>query len=235
MKKHIIILFFNVLIFPGSLLFAQPGKGDINVTMRGSIYKLQNQTGAIANVTAVKEQHFSITPSVDYFVSDHVSIGFEFGIAKQKQNIFNNFFTSSYYMESDARVEALVYQPSLRIGFVLKPAKNLHLQFFSSVNYAHINQTDSITILGGTINIPGWPSTSNLNLLEPVWIDKKTETHVLGVSVYPQLTYYISERVGLNLIAGGAEFGFYDWDEENNYWLISFSPKYWRVGLNVVF
>lgn len=61
MKKHIIILFFNVLIFPGSSLFAQPGKGDINVTMRGSIYKLQNQTGVIANVTDVKEQHFSIT------------------------------------------------------------------------------------------------------------------------------------------------------------------------------
>lgn len=235
MKKRINILISIVLISIGFSLFAQPVKGDMNVTMRGNIYKLQNQTGAIANVTAIKEQHFSFTPSVDYFVSDHVSIGFEFGIAKQKQNIFNNFFTSSYYMESDARVEALVYQPSLRIGFVLKPAKNLRLQLFSSVNYAHIKQTDSITILGGTIIIPGWPSTSNLNTLEPIWIDKNTETHVLSVSAYPQLTYYVSKRVGLNLIAGWAEFGFNNWKVENNFWLLSFSPKYWKVGVNVVF
>ena len=58
---------------------------------------------------------------------------------------------------------------------------------------------------------------------------------LFSVEILPELTYFISSKIGLFLGLGGIGYSIVDWESDKSGWLVNFNPTYWEFGLQTEF
>lgn len=228
-----LVLFFVLAITPD--LSGQIQKGSFNLSMSFSAQNLSSQTGGFSNITIINEKSFSVFPAIDYYLSDRFFIGLETGYSRQKKEMTNTHLEYQYYQEVFTSTDADIFHLSLRGGYGIPVTERFHFKIISGFNYAHISQDTEYLLVGGDLNMPGFPVLGNILNVGYVSGESTDNADYASFSLQPQITLFISKSIGLNLSLGGFEYGFFDWDFENDLWVLSFSTNLWRLGVNFAF
>jgi hypothetical protein len=144
-------------------------------------------------------------------------------------------FTRFFYQETITDIDTDIFQFTLRTGYGQPLTERFYFQIISGLNYAHISQELKYQIVGGNLVVPGLPLLSNLQSLEFTSGEFDETVDYTSFSLKPQITYFFSKSIGLNLSLGGFEYGFYDWDFKDDLWILSFNTNLWRLGVNFSF
>lgn len=216
-------------------LSGQIQKGNFNISLSVGAQNLTSQSGGFSNLISTYEKSFSVYPSIDYYFNDRFFSGLELGFTRQNREITFNHLTHHYYSESITNTDTDIFQFSLRTGYLQPITERFYFQILSGLNYAHITQDLKFLSVGGSIIVPGLPSIENIYSMDVSRSEFDEKSDFTSVSLKPQITYFISKSIGLNLSLGGFEYGFYDWDFENDLWILSFNTNLWRLGVNYSF
>ncbi len=237
MKNIQLVIYLTILLGLSTQteVSGQIQKGNFNLSLSVGAQNLTSQSGGISNLISTQEKSFSVYPSIDYYFNDRFFSGLEFGFTRQNREIINNHFTQHYYQETVTETDTDVFQFSLRTGYGQPITERLYFQIISGLNYAHITQDLKFLSAGGSLIVPGLPSIGNIGSIDASQGEFDEKSDYTSFSLKPQITYFLSKSIGLNLSLGGFEYGFYDWDFENDLWILSFNTNLWRLGINFSF
>ncbi len=237
MKKRYVIICLTIFLggFIHTELSGQTQKDNFNLSVRVGAQKLTSSSGGITNFTNTQEKSFSVYPSIDYYYNDRLFSGLEFGFTHQNKEILNTLFTPHYYQEAFTETDVNMFQFTLRNGYELLINERLYFQVIAGLNYAYITQHMKYSAIGGNLLVPGIPSIINTVSLETSEDEFKQQSDYTSITLNPQITFFITQSIGINLSLGGLEYGFYNWDIENDLWILSFKTNLWRLGVNFSF
>jgi hypothetical protein len=228
-----LLLFFVLANIPD--VSGQLQKGSFNLSMSFGAQNLSSQTGGFSNITTINEKIFSVFPAIDYHLNDRFFIGLETGYSRQENEMINTHLQYRYYQEVLTNTQSDLIHLSLRAGYGIPVTERFHFQIISGFNYAHISQDTEYLLVGGDLNMPGFPALGNLLNIGYVSGESTEKADYASFSIQPKITFFVSNSIGLNLGLGGFEYGFFDWDSDNDLWILSFSTNLWRLGVNFAF
>ena len=235
MKKNVLVV---LIVFLTMDLFSQIDKGNIIFSIDGNYHKTNTESGVTTNHHSTQGKYLNVGPSIGYFISDRFLIGAGVDYVREKETRNNSLFTNNEYVQMevmDVKSEALL--PSFLLGYYYPIADKFYFSANLKISYGNI-KTESSSLVATARKL-------DTNGIEYLGIDQSPTTLTSRQSYYstdyfstkisPELTYFLSNKIALNLGLGGVEYVLTDWESNNSSWAVDFNPNYWRLGMKMVF
>lgn len=229
MKRKILIV---LIVFSTLNLFAQFKKGDIIISADGNYIKTNIGTGVTTNLDFTKGQYLNLGTSIGTFITNKliVGVGLDYNWGKEtKKNLLNfNDFTQEEIMT----VKSNVVLPYIYLGYYQRIADKLYFSTILRFSYGNVKSEYTTTYAGMSIlNLSSGSTNSSNNYSRGS--GGTSESDYFGTEACPELTYFVSTKLGLCLGLGGIKYSMTDWKTGNSNWTINFNPTYWKLGIKI--
>ena len=229
MKRKVLI----ILIVLSTLdLFAQFDKGDIIISADGNYLKTNIENGVTTNQNYTKGQYLNLGTSIGTFITNKLILGVELDYNWGKETRNNSLNFNDFIQEEIMTVKSNIILPSIYLGYSQRIVDKLY--FSSTLRFGYGKVESEYTTTYGGMSIPDLNSSisnsSNSYLRGSVGT---SESDYFGTEICPELTYFVSTKLGLCLELGGIKYSMTDWKTENSNWTVNFNPNYWKLGIKI--
>jgi len=79
---------------------------------------------------------------------------------------------------------------------------------------------------------------SSTNIDKPIispLTNSKTNNDLIGLSINPEIKYFLNKNFGISVGLGGFDYVIYDFQSQNNMWLLNLNPTNWKFGIEILF
>jgi hypothetical protein len=202
MKKIVLI----VLIVCSTLnLFSQIEKGRIIISLDGNYIKTATENGVTFNQNASQIENLNIGTSVGYFMTDRLVVGVGLDYYWDKESRVYLLKINRFLQKEVMNIKSNVFLPDLYIGYYFPIISKLYINTNLKFSYTKFRTDYNSSLVEITYN-----QSENLNLdTSPsslvYFIDneKSAKTDLFNAEIFPELTYFVSSKVGLCLGLGG--------------------------------
>ncbi|WP_010665329.1 hypothetical protein [Marinilabilia salmonicolor] len=227
MKKTVLIILLSI----SSLnLFSQLKKGETVVSLDGNYLKNNTENGVTSNHNASQIKNLNLGASVGYFIADRVELGVGLDYYWEKESRTNKLMIGDFYQAEVMDLKSNAYLPNIYIGYYHSIIDKLYLSGKVKFGYGKI-KSECSTLIAGRSN---YPSESSYSPPPYTTVSQDAyEADLFNVEIIPELTWFISPKVGLSLGLGGVKHTMIDWESENSGWSVNFDPAYWNFGFKI--
>jgi hypothetical protein len=223
-----------VLIVSSNLnLFTQIEKGRIIITLDGNYIKTTTENGVTLNQNVSQIENLNIGTSVGYFMTDRLVVGVGLDYYWDKESRVYQLKIYRFFQSEVMNIKSNAFLPDLYIGYYFPIISKLYINTNMKFSYSKFKTDYNSSLVEITYN-----QSENLNLdtipnsLEYFGGSKNSaKTDLFNAEIFPELTYFVSSKVGLCLGLGGIEYSIIDWKTDNSSWTINFNPINWRLGI----
>jgi hypothetical protein len=129
-------------------------------------------------------------------------------------------------------VKSNIILPSIYLGYSQRIVDKLY--FSSTLRFSYGKVESEYTTTYGGMSIPDLNSSiSNSSNSYLRGSGGTSESDYFGTEICPELTYFVSTKLGLCLELGGIKYSMTDWKTENSNWTVNFNPNYWKLGIKI--
>ena len=227
MKRTVLIVLLSI----SSLnLFSQLNKGKTVVSANGNYLKTNTENGVTSNQNASQIKNLNLGASVGYFIADRIELGVGLNYYWEKESRTNNLMTGDFYQAEVMDLKSNAFVPNIYIGYYYSIIDKLYLSGKLKFGYGKMKSEYS-TLIAGRSNIP---SESSYSPPPYTTMSKDTyEVDLFNAEIIPELTWFISPKVGLSLGLGGVKHTMIDWETDNSSWSVNFDPAHWNFGFKI--
>ena len=229
MKKIVLFAFMAMI---STNLFSQMEKGSLTFLLDGHYMKTSSSAGVSTNYTATDGDYVSFAPSVAYGLTNHLTIGIGVDYERDKEERYNHLYFNHFAQAEMMHIKSKALLPSLYLGYHHPLTNKLFIGSTMKFSYGEVKTSYQTTYAG----VEELTVIDELNEAPNIYvrsIESETKTDYFRVRLYPELTYFLSERFGLLLGLGGIEYSLHDWEQDTSSWQVNFNPSYWRLGFKL--
>ena len=231
MKKTILIV---AIAFTAFDLHSQFKKGDSFFNVNGMYANTTTETGVNSNSLSVKGKYFNGGVSLSAIISNCLLIGAGLDYNNQKEIRNSNLLLlDNTFQAEEMNVNSSFLIPNIYVGYYYGITKGLYF----NTNLKLRLGTNNTNVDGQQVFISSiFPSTDNTALTEiskNYKYEKKAD--YFSTSILPELTYFVTNKIGLTLGVGGLEYALTGWDTENSNFTLNFNPNNWQLGMKIQF
>lgn len=227
MKKAVLIILLSI----SSLnLFSQLNKGEIVASMNGNYLKTNIENGVTSNQNASQIKNLNLGASVGYFVAARIELGVGIDYYWEKESRTNRLTIGDLYQAEVMDLKSNGFLPHIYLGYYYPIVDRLYLNGKLKFGYGKI-KSESNTLIAGRSNYPSESSYSPTPYT--IGSEETYEADIFNAEIIPELTWFISPKVGLSLGLGGVKHTLLDWESDNSSWSVNFDPAYWNFGFKI--
>lgn len=227
MKRTVLL---TLIAFSTIHLFAQTDKGKFIFSIEGNYQKTTTESGTTFNSLSVQSKYTNVGIAAGYFITDRFAVGI--GLDYYRNNETRASYLAlgqNYQMEVD-QIKSTALAPSIHFNYYLPVLPKLYFNGKLKFCYGKI-KTDMRSVRASaepyepynlTEYIPN--SGSYVSNYNPKFFNARFS---------PELTWFISSKLGLYLGLGGLEYTISEWDSDNSSFIINFNPSNWRLGVSL--
>ena len=232
MKKLVILA---ISIFITMNLFSQIEKGKLIISVDGNYSESSTESGVMHNKNINQGKYLKLGTSIGCFITDRFIAGIGLDYNWGKEDRLNKLMINKFYQQELANVELKALLPNLYLGYYHPITEKLYVNINIKFNYGKIKSeyddykagtTDDLS--DNTIKLSDKYSSSYT-----MKFNNSSKIDFFGISILPELSYFISSKFSLYIGLGGASYSFLDWETDNSNWLINFNPTYWNTGVKI--
>lgn len=229
MKRVALIV---LIVFSTIDLFAQFDKGDIIISADGNYIKTDTENGVTTNQNSTKGQYLNLGTSIGTFITNKLIVGVGLDCNRGNETRTSLLYFNDFTQEEMMTVKSNVILPGLFLGYYQRIVDKLYFSSMLRFSYGKVKSEYS-TIYAG-MSSP-MESTEYLNTFKSYsrGSARSSESDYFGTEVCPELTYFISSKLGLCIGLGAVKYSMTDWKTENSNWLVNFNPNYWKLGIKI--
>ena len=234
MKKNCLLILIILLSIHS---FGQIGKGDVFISLDGNFMKSFTGSGVTTNEFNSGGKYLEVGSSIEYFFSDHLSLGVGLDYQWTKESKNNQIylklpeFNLAHYQMMDTKSH--VFMPNVFLKHYVLISNKLYFNTNLQLSYGKImSQYETLTI-----------DLNNSNKVDEILVEsypdyvtsssKESEVDFFTAQLGPEMTYFITPKFSGCLSLGGIEYGMFDWKNDNSLWAVNFNPNYWKLGLKI--
>jgi len=230
MKKITLSILIIFLTFD---LFAQIEKGDIMISVGGNYTKTTTENGVITNQNATQGQYLSLSPSIGVMAKENTIVGVGLDYYRTKEQRLNNLFFNGFFQSERMNIKSKVILPYFYIGYYYHIMSQLYLNANFKMGFGVV-KSEMNTYYAGMREYDGSTELSNFDYgAYTRAAENSSSNDYLCTNICPELTYFVSKKLGLCLGMGGIEYSIIDWKKENSSWIVNFNPNYWKFGIKI--
>jgi hypothetical protein len=228
MKKTVLIILLSI----SSLnLFSQLNKGETVVSIDGNYLKTNTENGVLTNQDASQIKNLNLGASVGYFVADRIELGVGIDYYWEKESRTNSLMLGDLYQTELMDLKSNGFLPHIYLGYYYPIVDRLYLSGKLKFGYGKM-KSESNTLIAGRSN----NGSLELSQATPSFTRSQEETYeadLFNAEIVPELTWFISPKIGLSLGLGGVKHMLLDWESDNSSWSVNFDPAYWNFGFKI--
>jgi len=234
MLKQILIGIISCLLINPT--FGQIKKQSINFSTSFNGGKYVSVSGVQTSQITTFNSGFSIDSRIDYYFTDNLFVGVGYEFTKETKSVTKELMLNNYYQGTFRTNHNLIHSPVLRFGWT-KPIIN---RFYGSIAlnaaYSRLAQSTDDFSCEGEMSIPNFMSSTNLAypVISPL-TNSKTNNDLIGLSINPEIKYFLNKNFGISVGLGGFDYVIYDFQFKNNMWLLNLNPTNWKFGIEILF
>lgn len=227
MKKAVLLVLLSI----SSLnLFSQLNKGETVASINGNYLKTNIENGVTSNQNASQIKNLNLGASVGYFVADRIELGVGIDYYWEKESRTNRLIIGDLYQAEVMDLKSNGFLPHIYLGYYYPIVNRLYLSGKLKFGYGKI-KSKSNTLIASRSNYPSESSYSPTPYT--IGSEETYETDLFNAEIIPELTWFISPKVGLSLGLGGVKHTLLDWESDNSSWSVNFDPAYWNFGFKI--
>ncbi|MCK9312271.1 MAG: hypothetical protein M0P26_08350 [Bacteroidales bacterium] len=230
MKKLVLSI---LIIFSTFDMFAQMEKGDIIISVSGNYIKTTTEDGGYTNQNATQGKYLNFSPSIGTLTKDNTIAGLGLDYYWTKEKRFNSIRFNGFLQNEVMNAKSKVILPYFYIGYYYHIISKLYLNANFKMGCGVI-KSEMNTDYVGTREYDGSSDLTSFDFETYVnGAESSSDYDYFCTNIYPEITYFVSTRLGLCLGIGGIEYSMIDWKKDNSSWIVNFNPNYWKFGIKV--
>ena len=233
MKRNALIV---LIVFSTMDLFSQINRGNTIMSFDGNYMKVNSENGVTTNRHSTQGQYLNVGPSIGYFITDRFVAGVGLDYYWEKEKRSNSMFINNEYVQMEnMKIKSDALLPCLFAGYYYPINDKFYFSANLKISYGNI-KTESHSLVATAKKM----SVDELELIGslPTVLTEQSANYdndYFSTKITPELTYFVSRKLGLNLGLGGIAYSLNDWESDNSSWAINFNPNYWRLGVKWMF
>jgi len=231
MKKSILIVAITFIVFD---LHSQFKKGESFFNVNGMYTKTTTETGVNSNFLSVKGKYINGGLSLSAIISDCFLIGAGLDYNNQKEIRNSNLLLlDNSFQAEEMNVNSSFLVPNIYVGYYYGITKGLYFNTNLKLRFG----TNSTKVEGQQAYITSLIPSTDISTVTELSKNYKYETKAdyFSTSILPELTYFITNKIGLTIGVGGLEYALRGWDTENSNFTLNFNPNNWQLGMKIQF
>jgi len=234
MSKQILIGIISCLLINPT--FGQIKKHSINFSASFNGGKYGSVSGVQTSQITTFNTGFSIDSRIDYYFTDNLFIGVGFDFTKETKSVTNELILNNYYQGTYRTNHNLIYSPVIRFGWTKPIVDKLYASIAFNAAYSRLAQSTDDFSCEGKMIIPNFMSSTNIDkpIISPL-TNSKTNNDLIGLSINPEIKYFLNKNFGISVGLGGFDYVIYDFQSQNNMWLLNLNPTNWKFGIEILF
>ncbi len=222
MKKFLLIV---LAVFTTVSLFAQVEKGRVTFSADGNFTKTTSQNGVTSNQTVAQVKEMTLGTSIGFFLTDRFVAGVGLNYLWNKENRLATTSMQKFLHVESMWLQTKAFAPYIYLGYYYPVANRLYFNSNLNLSYGKAKSKYRSQILGMVYDSDDGYTTTTSN--------DDSNPDLFSVEILPELTYFISSKIGLSLGLGGIGYSIVDWESDKSGWLVNFNPTYWELGLKL--
>src|SRR5690554_795490 len=206
-------------------LHAQLQKGTVLISAEGNYQKSLNDNGPTTNHTQSKAKNLNLGVSLGLALRDNFVVGVGLGYYRSVEDRSSQVFMGETISAELMELTTSSLMPSVFAGYYAPIMDRLYLSTNLKLAYGNISSEYSTFMAFQSIS---WSSSSEFRTAE-----NSNSSDLFVTTLYPELTYFITPKLGLSLGLGGIAYSIPDWETDSASFLVNFNPAYWSFGLKL--
>ena len=198
-----------------------------------------NYIESVSNNNSTFSQFKSETNSLDFGLSygfcfnNHFTWGFGINYGHIKENDLNTIFLMDFNEDHDyfgkeaLEIKSNIIAPLLYFKYNKQLFNKLYLSTRLTVSYGFVESKSECFNYHSDGSLYFTPVSTSSSMVTTINDTKKSQ--YLGITLQPELCYFLTNRLGFIVKLGGV--GFTDFEGQDQHWTLSMNPSYWSYGL----
>lgn len=232
MKKNLLTV---LIVFSSLDLFSQIDKGNILISIDGNYVKMNIENGVTTNQNSTQGQYLSFGSAIGYFITNRFIAGVGLDYNWDKEIRYNSLYIYNKYAQAEEMtIKSKVFLPNLYLGYYFQIINKLYFNTNLKFSYGKV-KSETSTIIEMSSNSGTAQLIDSMGNLGSYLMSKNSnyQNDYFTAKISPELTYFVSTKLSLNLGLGGIECSVVDWKNDNSNWTINFNPNYWKFGIKI--
>jgi hypothetical protein len=229
MKRNTLIV---LVVLSALNLHAQFEAGNTVVSLNGNYMKTNTESGVRTNQSSTNGQYLNVGASYGYFVTNQFVVGIGLDYNRTNETRSNLLYFNSFVQQEIMEVKSRIALPSVYMGYYQhifnKLYFNANMKFGYGIIKSELNSAQAGVALENLEYNSVYGSSSHIIVTKSLFVND-----YFGVGLNPELTYFVSPKLGICLGLGGVEYSMIDWSSDNTNWIVNFNPNYWKLGIKI--
>ena len=231
MKRNALII---LIVFSTLDVFAQLSQRDIVISADGNYTQTNFENGVTTNRDNTKGKYLHLGTSIGTFITDKLIIGVGLDYNWSNEKRMNSLDFDNFMQVGQMEIKSHVILPTVFIGYYQRIIDRLYFNGTLRFSYGKvISETQSVW---AGMTIPDFSSGTTQGVVTENYTRfslDDSQSDYYSTEVCPELTYFVSPKVGLCLGLGGVKYSMTDFKTENSNWSVNFNPSYWNLGVKI--
>ena len=228
--KHCFLLII-AFVFSANT-FSQIEKGNILISLDGNYQKTGSSIGGLTNSISSSGPTLLLGVSAGVMCSDNWCIGLGLAYGRNKTSSVNILSYDMQHLQIESsEIKENIYMPNISVSYYFyKLLGKLYLNTTFGFSAGFAKQEGDYFIVSSTngYGYGGYGNGYGRENLTNAWT---SDMEFGNFTLYPELVYMLSNRIGLHLGLGGVSCIMPNWETKNSIWLVNFNPQYWQLGI----
>jgi len=231
MKRNALII---LIVFSTLDVFSQLNKGDILISAEGNYTRTNFENGVTTNRDYTIGKYLHLGTSIGTFITDKLIIGVGLDYNWSNEKRMNSLDFDNFMQVGQMEIKSHVILPTVFIGYYQRIIDRLYFNGTIRFSYGKV-KSETQSVWAGMTN-PDFTSGTTQSAVGVNYTRfslDTAESDYYSTEVCPELTYFVSPKVGLSLGLGGVKYSMTDGKVENSNWSVNFNPAYWNLGVKI--
>ena len=216
--------------------FSQIKKGNVLISLDGNYQKTGSAIGVTTNNFSSYGPSLALGISAGVMFSDNWAIGVGLDYGRNKITTVNELVYAAQHIQVESMdTKENIYAPNIFISYYYNIAGKLYLSTSLKFSAGFAKQVSESFIASMYIPDvePGTITTIDDRYDRNMSFKHTSDIEFGNITLYPELVYFISNRIGFHLGLGGISYTMPDWETKDSQWLVNFNPQYWQLGIKI--